>query len=342
MAYGRDAQAEEILVDALKNDPTRLAIHLKLLEIYSARKSVKQFEAIANDLYGQTGGVGPDWEKAVAMGQVLDPGNALYAGGEAPAAPVEEPKLAALAATTVILPPGELQKVRDTMTMPGQFAQIASAADAAAAPLPLDFELDQTLPGVPLPASSQAAEAPAGLDFDLDLDLPEAVPAVQSVAAQEPHDLDIDLSLPDLAPKPAAATAATALASPVAETVTATSVDDGLDFEFDLDTPAAHVEPAGHERIDLSAIDLDLDRPAAGARGGASVAAVPYRPAPLPPAGSAGEDDNPDVTTKLELAQAYEEMGDKEGARELLQEVLNEGSGRQQELARGKLAALDI
>jgi pilus assembly protein FimV len=39
MAYGRDAQAEEILLDALKNDPTRHAIHLKLLEIYAARKS---------------------------------------------------------------------------------------------------------------------------------------------------------------------------------------------------------------------------------------------------------------------------------------------------------------
>jgi pilus assembly protein FimV len=57
--------------------------------------------------------------------------------------------------------------------------------------------------------------------------------------------------------------------------------------------------------------------------------------------GGDGE-DNPDVATKFELAQAYEEMGDKEGARELLQEVLNEGSGRQQELARAKLATLDV
>jgi len=47
-----------------------------------------------------------------------------------------------------------------------------------------------------------------------------------------------------------------------------------------------------------------------------------------------------DVATKLELAQAYEEMGDKEGARELLQEVLNEGNAAQQETARNKLAQL--
>ncbi len=32
-----------------------------------------------------------------------------------------------------------------------------------------------------------------------------------------------------------------------------------------------------------------------------------------------------EVNTKLDLAKAYEEMGDLEGARELLQEVLGEG-----------------
>ena len=39
MAYGRDAQAEEILQDASKADPGRAAIHLKLLEIYAQRRS---------------------------------------------------------------------------------------------------------------------------------------------------------------------------------------------------------------------------------------------------------------------------------------------------------------
>ncbi len=60
----------------------------------------------------------------------------------------------------------------------------------------------------------------------------------------------------------------------------------------------------------------------------------------MPEVASAGVDDS-DVATKLELAQAYEEMGDREGARELLQEVAQEGSSQQQELARTRLAALD-
>jgi pilus assembly protein FimV len=40
-----------------------------------------------------------------------------------------------------------------------------------------------------------------------------------------------------------------------------------------------------------------------------------------------------EVATKLDLAKAYEEMGDAEGARELLQEVMSEGSAEQKQAA---------
>jgi pilus assembly protein FimV len=50
--------------------------------------------------------------------------------------------------------------------------------------------------------------------------------------------------------------------------------------------------------------------------------------------------DNEEAETKLELARAYEEMGDKEGALELLQEVLAEGTARQQTTARDMIARL--
>ena len=49
---------------------------------------------------------------------------------------------------------------------------------------------------------------------------------------------------------------------------------------------------------------------------------------------------NQEVDTKLELARAYEEMGDAEGARELLEEVLRDGDEAQQEQARSVLARL--
>jgi FimV-like protein len=47
-----------------------------------------------------------------------------------------------------------------------------------------------------------------------------------------------------------------------------------------------------------------------------------------------------EVTTKLDLARAYEEMADFEGARELLHEVLKEGDATQRETAQAILAKI--
>ena len=62
LAYGRDLQAEEILKEALRTNPQRVAIHGKLLEIYSKRRDAKAFEMVATDAYSLTRGEGPDWE----------------------------------------------------------------------------------------------------------------------------------------------------------------------------------------------------------------------------------------------------------------------------------------
>jgi len=80
IAYGRDAQAEEILKEAMTRDKNRHEIPLKLLEIYHARKSATAFEAVAKDLHAAVGDASPIWIKAAAMGAQLDPTNALYGG----------------------------------------------------------------------------------------------------------------------------------------------------------------------------------------------------------------------------------------------------------------------
>ena len=54
MAYGRDAQAEEILKEALQKDSSRIPVHAKLLEIYANRKDAKSFEQTALKLKGLT------------------------------------------------------------------------------------------------------------------------------------------------------------------------------------------------------------------------------------------------------------------------------------------------
>lgn len=78
IAYGRDAQAEEILKDALQNHPERNALRVKLLELYAGRKDAQAFGKQAADLHRLTGGVGEEWLRVAQMGQLLDPGNLLY------------------------------------------------------------------------------------------------------------------------------------------------------------------------------------------------------------------------------------------------------------------------
>src|SRR3569623_2546680 len=82
IAYGRDAQAEEILKEALRIQPERNAVRLKLLEIYASRKDLRAFETIASELYGVTRWQGDDWQQAASLGLSIDPKNPLYAGAK--------------------------------------------------------------------------------------------------------------------------------------------------------------------------------------------------------------------------------------------------------------------
>mgnify|MGYP003376762613 CR=1 FL=1 len=132
MAYGRDAQAEEILIEALRKDPHRTAIHAKLLEIYANRKSVKQFDTLASELYAQTGGIGPEWEKVATLGAALDPENPLYAAGrdvasaDAGAAPGTAPSVSETLSTVLL--PGTLG------VMAAGLGELAIAAPEVSAP----------------------------------------------------------------------------------------------------------------------------------------------------------------------------------------------------------------
>ena len=78
MAYGRDAQAEEILKDAISKEPKRYELHLKLLEMYAARKDVSAFEAVAGELYTTLGADDPTWAKVAELGITVEPDNPLY------------------------------------------------------------------------------------------------------------------------------------------------------------------------------------------------------------------------------------------------------------------------
>ncbi len=80
-------------------------------------------------------------------------------------------------------------------------------------------------------------------------------------------------------------------------------------------------------------VSLDFDLEGAQSR--------PAAMQPTPPANGEGADPySAEMSTKLDLALAYQEIGDTEGARELLDEVLKSGSQQQAEKAKSLLAEL--
>jgi len=289
MAYGRDAQAEEILKESLGKDPSRTAVHAKLLEIYANRKDAKSFEQTALRLKGLTNSAGPEWEKALVLGHSIDPGNGLYGGAATEAASAAGPAAAA----------------------PTLDFDIGGGAETAAEAKPdaggLDFDI-----GAPAPASDFASggtlkldttetqASGGGLDFDLG-----------GGAAEDDGEKTI------LMPRKAAPAPLPA-ATPDPDATVA------MDFDLNLDLGSSKAEPAkaADAPIDLGGLSLDLGTPGDG--GG----------------GSGGDAKWQEVATKLDLAKAYQEMGDKDGARELLNEVVKEGDAAQQGQAQQMLSNL--
>jgi pilus assembly protein FimV len=299
MAYGRDAQAEEILREALQKDPNRVPVMAKLLEIYANRRDAQAFEQIALKLKGVTHGAGPDWDKATALGRNVDPGNGLYGGGGA--APAAAAAFAVMAPAAAAAPAVDFDIGGGTGSRPVPEPTPSLDLDLggpSAAPEKTDFAPSGTL----VLDSQESRAASSGLDFDL------------GGGADTPADTGggLNFELPGAAPAAPDTTPAPA----------ASASGGGLDFDLNLgggDTKEASAP------MDLSAISLDLGTPGEAAA----------------PAGDAQADPKwQEVATKLDLAKAYEEMGDKDGARELLNEVLREGDAAQQGQANQLLAKL--
>jgi pilus assembly protein FimV len=101
-------------------------------------------------------------------------------------------------------------------------------------------------------------------------------------------------------------------------------------------SPAAEPEP-----FDLSDISLDLDLPpesSHGALGAANHAGTGLEGAELPSLEDAGSDDP--LMRKLELAEEFRQIGDADGARDLLQEVVAKADGALKSRAQTMLADL--
>lgn len=280
MAYGRDAQAEEILLEALLKDPHRIAIHVKLLEIYAQRRSLKQFETLAGEVYAQTGGQGPDWAKVAALGVGIDPGNPLYSGAQAAAVAPAAATAFAPDATMIVQPEDNPQfseppapvepdvPAVETASLDFDLGELPGEAPAVSeAPLAegnlLDFDLGEALPELPAVAAAEPAPAIADDDNLLDFNLGEvAAPAAVSEAPAETagNILDFDLGLPeDLEPAGEIPLATEAPALPALdETVRTTAAP--LEMAIpDINLDLAELPPVGE--ASQGDFDLQLDMP---------------------------------------------------------------------------------
>jgi pilus assembly protein FimV len=256
IAYGRDAQAEEILKEALRTHPERYPVRLKLLEIYAARKDQRAFETQAGEMYSMTRGQGDEWAQAAALGLSIDPLNPLYASAGAQPDAVPEPgqqdqpltsrdfddvfAAADMTATDTTAAPAAAT-AQEPMSFDQHFADAMGTAQPQAA------AFDATPAATPAAA---AAEDENTLDFDLGGLAFEPVQAEQPKPAEAAHDdnlLDFDMGGFDAAPvvepvEPLAAPA-DATETPEAAAAAPAAAEEPLDFSFDMDFGAAAPNP---------------------------------------------------------------------------------------------------
>jgi pilus assembly protein FimV len=310
LAYGRDLQAEEILKEALRSHPVRVAIHAKLLEIYAKRRDSKAFEGVAMEAFKLTQGYGPEWAHIAEAGRDLDPANPMYQANGTPAANVR------------------------THEAPISVFAAASGLPAEVTPSPLravDLDLDFSLDDQP-----EMATAPAAISVSFPYELSPAAPVQdkESVLPASLRDLDLDL---DFGHATAALPGVSAPAHhPLVSSAPASRNTDfaseGMDFTPEpftapLPLTASGTYPAatadsGMLEFDMSSLSLDLG---------------PITQATGPAATDNGEDP---LEIKFLLAEEFRTLGDPDGARSLADEVLAKASGPLKAKAQAFLNAL--
>ena len=291
LAYGRDIQAEEILKEALRMHPDRVAVHQKLLEIYAKRRDLKSFESIAKQAIKVSGGESQEWGRISELGRSIDPANELY------------------------------QAIGQMFSEP----ELHAPTSAPDLDLDLDFSLDNP-PSVHPSAEVESFEqntstptqesAPPALDVDFDFKLPE--PPVAPIQSHIPD--SSRASIQNLAFD----------ATEVNELAYQASASQGMETASHVSVPTApaplssstvhetKAENDGLLEFDLGSLSLDL---------GPTTEQTP-------------KDEEDPLGTKLALATEFGSIGDLDGARNLIEEVIAEASGEMKAKAQLALSQL--
>jgi pilus assembly protein FimV len=374
LAYGRDVQAEEILKEAVRQTPGRLAIHSKLLDVYAKRRDTENFQASANAAFKLVGADNPEWARICELGLSIDPENTLYQpGGATPSAFGNlSPSMDTLAlgsdSTIPVSALAELPASQDTegasdLDLDLDFSAEEEAAASAAAPLgefdsqqtvkmeavdtapigQLDFDISEPAPLEH--TSSLTAELPD--EFSTQFDFPQELPNLamgdldfsppsEPMAMQDPHEAAVPaefehtgLSRGEFEPTGRAI----GEFEPTGHATGEFEPTGSSAPEFELDEDAEPEAPAhakdGMLEFDLGSLSLDLDPNFSRA--------ASLDPDPEGDGSAFGEDS---LETKLALAEEFVSIGDQDGARALIEEVVAESTGELRDKAQRALAKL--
>jgi pilus assembly protein FimV len=409
LIYGRDAQAEERLKEAISVNPTRYELHAKLLEIYAKRGDADAFEKVATELQQGTGGEGDLWQKAVQMGYQIDATNPRYAAGRIDEDSAEKTVPGGDDEATVQMPAFDAAP-RDDLDFNLDFESTTtgSSTDIDLGQLGADLERSgTTTTDIDLGLLGDGGSAPDVFDPSKTitrLDAGDPLAQTSEMAAFDPTatfapvgdddldsnasamgDFDPTVALPPVSDFDPTATIAPSEASDLptlpglslAAQGQQAAADGGLDFDlgtedteatiggtrrmpqmssalddvsFDLDTlkldssPMEETSPGMMPPRTIPESDLESTRPGTDSAtdldlSGISLDLGDVESPTVFPSGAKDEKWY-DVQTKFDLAKAYQEMGDKEGAREILEEVIAEGDEGQQAAARDLLDSL--
>lgn len=318
MAYGRDAQAEEILKEAARHNPGRLAIHTKLMEVYAKRRDAANFQISANHAFQLVGVNSPEWVQICEMGLSIDPENPLYQPGVASASAFGtlEPTVDSSSgdSTIPISSLAELPAINSDLDLDLDFSAEEEAAASAAAPLTAagDEEKTQKLPPQPEPLSNS-------LDFDIsgpgELSATSTpAPSHQATSFELPHSLpDLSAAMDGISMKESGDTAP---APAIAVEEAPAKPNDGM-LEFDLGSLSLDLEPAATAAVDSTSAELTHEAEE-----------------------ESSSFNNDSLETKLALAEEFVSIGDQDGARALIEEVVAEATGPLRDKAQRALAKL--
>lgn len=201
-----------------------------------------------------------------------------------------------------------------------------AVADNAFVASAMDIDLDNELMGS-MPAAATLAEPVAAVAGAVDDD-----PLRAALLGDDPFGADVapKALAPELDIESLLADAEQVVAEPAPAEPVAEENKHMLDFDFQLDEPVSEASPLetlAAAEPDANSIDFDFSLDGLGAE--------------TPAVSTAGlsVSDDP-LSTKLDLARVYLDMGDKDGAREVLEELVAEADGSLKQEAANLLSSL--